>query len=91
MTILTKFIPKGPINNIAAMVQVMAWRRLGDKPLSAPMVDSLLTHIYVTQPQWVIENYHNYCSYYTKLSKVSVHILCYIPLIHLIDYFRFVR
>ena len=31
----------------------MAWRRLGDKPLSEPMMDSLLTHICVTQPQWV--------------------------------------
>ena len=32
-----KFVPKGPINNILALVQVMAWRRLGDKPLSEPM------------------------------------------------------
>ena len=29
-----KFIPKGPINNIPALVQVMAWRQSGDKPLS---------------------------------------------------------
>ena len=32
----------------------MAWRRSGDKPLSAPMMDSLLTHVCVTRPQWVI-------------------------------------
>ena len=31
----------------------MAWRRSGDKPLSEPMMDSLLTHICVTRPQWV--------------------------------------
>ena len=31
----------------------MAWRRPGDKPLSGPMVVSLLTHICVTRPQWV--------------------------------------
>ena len=31
----------------------MAWRRPGDKPLSEPMMDSLLTHICVTRPQWV--------------------------------------
>ena len=31
-----KFIPKGPINNIPALVQIMAWRRPGDKPLSEP-------------------------------------------------------
>ena len=31
----------------------MAWRRSGDKPLSEPMMVSLLTHICVTRPQWV--------------------------------------
>ena len=35
-----KFVPKGPINNIPAMVQIMAWRRPGDKPLSEPMMVS---------------------------------------------------
>ena len=48
-----KFNPKGPINNILALVQIMAWRRPGDKPLSEPMVIILLTHICVTRPQWV--------------------------------------
>ena len=48
-----KFVPKGPINNNPALVQIMAWRRSGDKPLSEPMMVSLLTHICVTQPQWV--------------------------------------
>ena len=33
-----KFVPKGPINNILALVQIMAWRRTGDKPLSEAMV-----------------------------------------------------
>ena len=46
-----KFVPKGQINNISAMVQIMAWRRPGDKPLSDPMVVSLPTHICVTRPQ----------------------------------------
>ena len=36
-----KFVPKGPINNIPAVVQVMAWRRTGDKPLSEPMMTQL--------------------------------------------------
>ena len=44
-----KFIPKGPINNIPALVQIIAWRRLGDKPLSEPMMVRLLMHIYVTR------------------------------------------
>ena len=48
-----KFVPKGPINNYPALVQIMAWRRSGDKPLFEPMMVSLLTHICVTRPQWV--------------------------------------
>ena len=48
-----KFVPKGPINNIPALVQIMAWRRPGDKPLSETMMVRLLTHICVTRPQWV--------------------------------------
>ena len=48
-----KFVPKGPINNIPTLVQIMAWRRPGDKPLSEPMMVSLMTHICVTRPQWV--------------------------------------
>ena len=48
-----KFAPKGPINNIPALVQITAWRRPGDKPLSEPVMVSLLTHIFVTRPQWV--------------------------------------
>ena len=48
-----KFVPMVPINNIPALVQIMAWRRSGDKPLSEPKMDSLLTHICVTGPQWV--------------------------------------
>ena len=48
-----KVVPRGPINNIPALVQIMAWRRQGDKPLSEPMMIRLLTHICVTRPQWV--------------------------------------
>ena len=48
-----KFVPKGTINNNPALVQIMAWRRLGDKPLSEPMMISVLTHLCVTRPEWV--------------------------------------
>ena len=48
-----KFVPKGPINNIPALVQIMAWHRSGDKPLSETMMVRLPTHICVTRPQWV--------------------------------------
>ena len=44
-----KFVPKVPINNIPALVQIMAWRRSGDKPLSEPMRISFPTHICVTR------------------------------------------
>ena len=46
-------IPKAPNNNIPALVQIMTWRRLGDKPLSEAIMVSLLTNICVTRPQWV--------------------------------------
>ena len=33
-----KFVPKGPIDNKAALVQVMAWRWTGNKPLPEPVL-----------------------------------------------------
>ena len=48
-----KIVPKGPINNIPALVQIMAWHRPGDKPLSEPMMTRLPSLICVTRPQWV--------------------------------------
>ena len=53
INISVKFVPKGQINNIPALVQVMTWRRPGDKPLSEPLVVRLPTHILDTLPQWV--------------------------------------
>ena len=49
-----KFFPNGRINSIPSLVQIMAWRRPGDKPLSEPMMVRLLTHICVARPQWVL-------------------------------------
>ena len=65
-----KFVPKGPINNNPALVQIMAWRRLGGKPLSEPMMVSFLTHICVTRPQWVNKPY--YIRIMTHFSDVGV-------------------
>ena len=48
-----KFVHRGPINNIPALVRIMAWRQPGDKPLSEPMTVRLKMYIYVTRPQWV--------------------------------------
>ena len=36
--ISVKFVPNGPINNIPALVWIMAWHRSGYKPLSEPMM-----------------------------------------------------
>ena len=47
------FVPKGRVNNIPALIQIMAWRRQGDKPLFEPMMVSLLMHKCITRPQWV--------------------------------------
>ena len=69
MEISLKFVSRVPINNIPALVQIMAWRRLGDKPLSDPMMDSLPTHICVTRPQWVNAMNCNYSS----ICKVLFH------------------
>ena len=38
VNISLNFIPKGLIVNMPALVQNMAWRRTGDKPLSEPMM-----------------------------------------------------
>ena len=48
-----KFVPKGPINNILELVQIMTWSHPGDKPLSEPMMVDLLMHICITRPEWV--------------------------------------
>ena len=47
------FVPEGPINSIPGLVQIMAWRRTGDKPLSETIMVISPTHICVTQPQCV--------------------------------------
>ena len=38
ITISLNLIPRGPIDNTQALVQVKAWRRTGDKPLPEPMM-----------------------------------------------------
>ena len=48
-----KFVPKGPIDNKWALVQVMAWRQTGDKPLPGPMMTSSLMHTCSTMGRWV--------------------------------------
>ena len=44
-----KFVPKSPIDNVPALVQVMAWRRTGNKPLPGPIpiqfTDAYIWHL----------------------------------------------
>ena len=63
-----KFVPKSPINNIPALVQIMAWRRPGNKPLFEPMMAILPMHICVIRPQWVQFFYKNHQFRHTGLS-----------------------
>ena len=48
-----KFVPKSPIDNIPALVQIRAWHWQDDKPLSESMMARLVIHICATSPQWV--------------------------------------
>ena len=47
LKISLKFVPEVWINNIPALVQIMAWRRSGDKALSEPMM------VCITWPHWI--------------------------------------
>ena len=49
-----EFFARGPNINIPALVQIMAWRRPGDNPLSEPMTIILLRHICVTR-SWLVD------------------------------------
>ena len=51
-----KCLLKGAIDNISALVQIMAWHRTGDKPLSEPMVTEFGdTYVCVSRYQWLME------------------------------------
>ena len=70
------FVPRGPINNIPALLQIMAWRRPGGKPLSEPMVVIVylciyaslgineLNHVYFVEVGQECRNitYHQFCA-----------------------------
>ena len=42
INISLKFVPKDPINNNSALVQIIAWRHTGDKPSFEPASNVLL-------------------------------------------------
>ena len=54
---------------MSALVQIMAWCRTGDKPLSEPMlVYVVLVYICVTRSQWV----HTSCVYVTSVISMTL-------------------
>ena len=71
LEISLKFVPEVRINNIPALVQIMAWRRTGDKPLSELMMVSLLTHICVTRPHWVNKQFMCYLSRFSASRELA--------------------
>ena len=78
-TIPLNFVPKGQIDKKWPLVQVMAWRRSGDKPLSEPTM-ALFTDVYMRHSasmssrleqfkMWYIMAYHgDWCKHCYALS-----------------------
>ena len=63
---------------LTIFLQIMALHRPGNKPLSEPMMVSLLMHIYITRPQWIKKNVVKYticidhpCSFKVQCNKIS--------------------
>ena len=70
--IAQKFVPKGPVDYNPALIKIMAWRWIGDKPLSEPMLTWFtetymrqLKHICATVEVWVwIRNFISHFPWY---------------------------
>ena len=62
------------INNIPALVLIIAWRRPGNKLLCEPMVVSLLTH---TRPQWVKHRPRNQIQIYHEWATENKEFICW--------------
>ena len=46
--------PKSPIDNKSSLVQIMAWRQIGNKPLPEPVMTHFNdAYMCVTRPRWV--------------------------------------
>ena len=95
-----KFVPTCPVNNITTLVQIMAWRHPGNKPLSEPVVVCLPMPICVTRPQPLGTNNEilakiqafSFKKKYLKMFSFckmlaickKINLLCYLCLIYLI-------
>ena len=89
-----KFVAKVRIYNVPALVEIMYLRRLGPKPLSEPMMVSLLTHLCVFRLQWVNQHYYVIGDLSPLLSDVFNLLnwpLCNAHLLHLPWSLRFLK
>ena len=73
-----KFVPKGRINNIPTLVQIMAWRRPDDKPLPEPIMVRLPTYICVIRPQWVIRSMYLITQYQKRDLYIASYVFKYL-------------
>ena len=83
-----KFVPNGSIDNNPALVQIMAWCRIGTKPLSEPMLTWFTdTHIYIwyvlgghelssslkPSNSWILINWSLWSTYWLVICLVPSH------------------
>ena len=59
-----KFVPEGPIDNNSTLVYIVAWRQIGDKPLSQPKL-TRFTYAYM-QHYWDIWGVTQLCLFLPK-------------------------
>ena len=73
-----RFVPKGPTNNIPALVKIMAWRRPGDKPLSEPVIGPVTAN--VSESRIRIQQFPSlYNKMDLKMSPVKMSVIVYWP------------
>ena len=78
LKISLKCVPMAQINNTPVLVQIMAWCRTGDKPLSELMMVNLLTHTCVTRPQCVDLILYKLSRYFLNVQAITFHSLHYL-------------
>ena len=66
-----KSVPKGPIGNNPALVQIMAWRWIGDKPLTEPMLIRFIAYIYEAPGGDELTRHSCSCSVSTSNNKIA--------------------
>ena len=71
-----KLVPKGQINNISALVQIMAWHQSGDKPYCLNQWWLVYWHVCITRLKWVNTlrpgtPFTNMINFYCSLDRYS--------------------